>query len=150
MQQYFLKIATFLLMTLPACVALTSPTAAAQAPLPPAIAAAKTVFLSNACSDSYKTCTNIYNQLYSRLQSETKYKLVLDPSQADLIFEIHFSTKLSGVSGTTESGPISQYRTTLQLIIQDRATRITLWSIPESGSNKASPVDQVLADLKAL
>jgi hypothetical protein len=152
MKQYFLTVATVLLMMPTLCPALTKPgaTVAPPAPLPPAIAAAKTVFLSNSCNDDYKTCTNIYNELYAGLQSHARYKIVLDPAQADLVFEIHYSTKLSGVSGSSESGPISQYGSDLQLIIQDRATRIALWSISESGSRKVTAVDQVLADLMTL
>jgi hypothetical protein len=152
MKPYFLTVAAVFLMMPTLCFGLTKPssTVAPTAPIPPAIAAAKTVFLSNSCNDSYKTCTNIYNELYAGLQSQAKYKLVLDPAQADLVFEIHYSTKLSGVSGTSESGPISQYGSDLQLILQDRATRVALWSISESGSRKVTAVDQVLADLLAL
>ena len=139
-----------LLITAPGCFALGKPnqSTAAAAPLPPAIAAAKTVFLSNSCNDSYAACTNVYNELYAGLQSQ--YVLVLAPAQADLVFEIHYSTRLSGVSGSAETGPNSSYVTTLQLIILDRATRIALWSISESGNRKVSALDQVLADLKAL
>jgi len=152
MTNWILKAAAVLLITPSVCLALAKPikAVAAAAPLPPAIAAAKTVFLSNSCNDSNAACTDVYNELYAGLQSQAKYTLVLAPAQADLVFEIHYSTRLSGVSGSKESGPISSYGTTLQLLILDRATRIALWSISESGNGKVSAQEQVLDDLKTL
>jgi hypothetical protein len=147
-----LKAAVILLMmtSFSFALAMTNQPAAPTAPLPPAISAAKTVFLSNSCNDSYTACTNLYNELYAGLQSEGKYTLVLAPAQADLVFEIHYSTRLSGVGGSAESGPVSTYGSNLQLLILDRATRVVLWSISESGNRKTSAQEQVLGDLKTL
>jgi hypothetical protein len=114
--------------------------AAANAPIPPAIAAARTVFLSNACEIA---CTNIYNELYAGLLSQGKYTLVLDPAQAELVFEIHFRSTLTGVGGSTASGPISSYGTPLNVVVMDRPTKIALWSISDTQGRS----DQVLSEL---
>jgi hypothetical protein len=152
MTKWILKAAVVLLMSPSFSFALAKPNqgVAPAAPLPPAISAAKTVFLSNSCNDSYAACTNLYNELYAGLQSEGKYTLVLAPAQADLVFEIHYSTRLSGVGGSAESGPVSSYGSNLQLLILDRATRVVLWSISESGNRKTTAQEQVLDDLKTL
>jgi hypothetical protein len=123
---------------------------APAAPLPSALANAHTVFLSNVCDGDPKTCTGIYDQLYAGLLAQGRYTLVLSPADADLIFEMHYNTRLSSVSGSSESGPISSVSSRLQLIILDRATRTALWSIAEPEARKVRAADKVLADLNAL
>ncbi len=127
-----------------------APAASPSAPLPSQIQTGTRVFLSNLCSAGQSTCTDIYNDLYAGLVKQGKYTLVASPSLADLVFEIHYNTRLTDVTGTGSSGPNSLQTTALQLVFLDRITRIALWSFTEPESRKVRATDKVLADLQQL
>jgi hypothetical protein len=92
-----------------------------QGPVPPAILAAKKIFLSNsgASSSFYSGGPNrAYNQLYAALQGSGFFEMAGDPSDADLVLELQFS----------EPGPGA---TTFRLLIYDRKTHFLLWTLLE-------------------
>jgi hypothetical protein len=117
-------------------------TAAAQAPssppVPPAITAAKKVFLSNAGSDSYLfpqpfsgDTDRAFRQFYATVQGWHRYQLVTDPAQADLVLELQCTAQASLPSAdkvTSLAKPLPM----LRLVIYDRATHFTLWALTES------------------
>lgn len=118
-------------------------TAAAQSiaplpPVPPAIAAAKKVFLSNAGSDSYLfpqpfsgDTDRAFRQFYAIVQGWQRYQLVSDPAQADLVLELQFTAQASLPSAdkvTSLAKPLPMVR----LVIYDRATHFTLWALTQS------------------
>ncbi len=121
---------------------------AAYAPIPPQIATAKTVFLSNRCEEDYKTCSSVYNDFYTALSVPGKYQLVSSPSTADLIFEIHMVAKTGDTNVFNGTGGTHAY-SNLTLAILDNQTRIALWTITEPFS-KDSAVKAILFDLQVL
>ena len=90
-------------------------------PVPPAILAAKTIFISNSGASSalYSGGQNrAYNQLYASLQASRFFEMVGDPADADLVLELQIS----------DSGPGSA---TFRLVIYDRKTHFVLWTLLE-------------------
>ena len=90
-------------------------------PVPPAILAAKKIFLSNSgiSSTVYSGGQNrAYNQFYEALQGSGFFEMAGDPSDADLVLELRFS----------DPGPGS---TTFRLLIYDRKTHFLLWTLLE-------------------
>jgi hypothetical protein len=128
------------------CVALLSATAAiAQqpayteaGPIPPAITAAKTIFISNAGADSglfpepfTGDSNRAYTQLYAALKASGKYDLVSDPSEADLVLELQLTAPNGPSRGSKVNGasdPVPMFR----LVIYDRKTHYVLWALTES------------------
>jgi hypothetical protein len=117
------------------------PALTAQAPIPTAILAAKTIFISNAGADSglfpspFSGDPNRgYNQLYAGLKAAGQYQLVTDPALADLILEL----QLTSPNGSTRSmnankvngasDPVPMFR----LVVYDRKTHYLLWAFTES------------------
>lgn len=90
-------------------------------PVPPAILAAKTIFLSNSGTASvlYSGGQNrAYDQFYAALQAAGVFHLVEDPADADLVLEIEL----------IDSGPgTAKFR----LLIYDRKTHFLLWTLLE-------------------
>lgn len=95
------------------------------APVPPQIAAAKTVFIANggydvACLQFFKSHGDLnkpYNQLYAAMKAWDGYELVASPSAADLVFQI------------SAAAPDPHNYASLQLVILDAKTNIRLWSL---------------------
>ena len=94
--------------------------AASAAPIPPAILAAKKVFLSNAGADSglfpspfSGDPSRAYVQFYAALKAAGQFELVEDPSEA----------KANGASD-----PLPMFR----LVIYDRKTHYVLWTLTDS------------------
>jgi hypothetical protein len=89
--------------------------------VPPAILAAKKIFLSNSGASNalYSGGQNrAYNQLYAALQTSGFFDLAADPSDADLVLELQIY----------DSGPGSA---TFKLLIYDRKTHFLLWTLLE-------------------
>ena len=120
--------------------ALTASFAGAQqpGPIPPAITAAKTVFISNAGADSrlfpepFSGDTNrAYNQFFSALRAMGKFDLVPDPSDADLVLELRLIAPYGPMSRNKQNGasnPVPMFR----LVIYDHKTHYILWTITKS------------------
>jgi hypothetical protein len=123
------------------------PPAASYAPLPPQIAAAKTIFLSR-CEEDYKTCAEVYNGLCTALSALGKYQLVSSPGTADLIFEIHLVARTGTANVMNGSGHSDTY-SNLTLAILDTQTRVGLWTITEPFA-KNSAVKAVMFDLQVI
>jgi hypothetical protein len=90
-------------------------------PVPPAILAAKKIFLSNSGAPSafYSGGQNrAYNQFYAALQNSGFFEMVGDPVDADLVLELQLF----------DSGPGSG---TFKLLIYDRKTHFLLWTLLE-------------------
>ena len=101
------------------------------APVPSPITAARKVFIANAPGSnlpaSFGGPDRTYNEFYAAMKSWGHYELVAAPSDADLILEISFTSSLSGVGGTSTSGPISYNYTELRLVILDARMHVPLW-----------------------
>ena len=100
------------------------------APIPPQIAAARKVFISNAGGDSVVAFTGSetfdggpdrpYNEFYAAMKSWGKYQIVSSPSQSDLIFEINWT-----LGDAQLKAPVLGE---LRLTIIDARMGVALWS----------------------
>ena len=107
-------------------------------PVPPALSAAKTVFLSNAGADSglfpqpFSGDSNrAYAQFYAALQSSGAFQLVSDPSQADLVLELQLIAPY-GPSNANKQYGAADPRPMFRLTVYDRRTHYVLWTITQS------------------
>lgn len=102
-------------------------------PVPPAIASAKTIFVSNAGSDTglfpepfTGDDDRAYTEFYAALKATGDYTLVADPSQADLVLELRLVAP-SGPSNPSKpngaADPVPQFK----LVVYDRQTHYVLW-----------------------
>ena len=106
--------------------------------VPPALLAAKTVFLSNAGADSglfpqpFSGDPNRgYDGFYAALKQSGKHELVDDPGKADLVLELQLTAPNGPSSGNKQNGasdPLPMFR----LTIYDRQTHYILWALTES------------------
>jgi hypothetical protein len=130
-----------------------------SAPLPPQIATATHVFLSCAAGTNAATADQLYSGLYLGIKTWGKYQLVATPTDADLIFEIHYPHLLSNCSVSQGTGGcVESDRLDVQLL--DRATHTVLWTVSEpnkGGRNKinqdkstAAMIAATIADLKTI
>jgi hypothetical protein len=129
---------------LSAVAALLPQLASAQAgPIPPAISAAKKIFVSNAGADSGLFPSpfsgdpdRAYIQLYAALKASGQFELVADPANADLVLEIQLIAHpsplwtrpddVNKVNGAPDSLPM------FRLVIYDRKTHYILWTLTQS------------------
>lgn len=107
-------------------------------PVPPAIAAAKTVFVSNAGSDSGLFPSPFtgepdrpYNEFYGTLKATGAFTLAGDPAQADLVLELRLTapygpTNPNKVAGASD--PLPMFR----LVVYDGKTHYILWALTQS------------------
>jgi hypothetical protein len=106
-------------------------------PIPPAIAAAKNIFVSNAGSDSglfpepFSGDQNrAYTEFFAALQATKQYALVSDPSQADVVLELHLNAPNGPASPNKQNGasdPVPQFK----LVVYDTRTHYVLWSFTQ-------------------
>jgi hypothetical protein len=128
-------------------------------PVPPAIPAAKTVFVANAGADSGLFPEPFsgdedrgYTEFYAALKAAGAYTLTGDPSQADLVLELRLNAPYGPSNPNKPNGaadPLPQFR----LIIYDRRTHYVLWTITQSidaaymQKNHDKNFDQALAEV---
>jgi hypothetical protein len=112
--------------------------AAAIAPVPPVIYAAKKVFISNAGADRglfphpfSGDPDRAYNEFYADVQSLGRYDLVTDPADADLVFELQL-TAPNGPSNADKQKGASDPLPMFRLVIYDRKSHYVLWALTES------------------
>jgi hypothetical protein len=108
-------------------------TVSPPAPVPPQIAAARKIFISNAGGESFAAVfeqvtfdggpDRAYNQFYSAMKTWGQRDLVASPSDADLVLEINWV-----LSDTGLKLPVLGQ---LRLLMIDPKTHITLWNIME-------------------
>lgn len=108
------------------------PDSATSGPVPPQIASAHTIFVSNGGGsnffDAFTEGPNRgYNQLYADLRQWGRYQIVDSPSQADLIFEIRSVASAIDTSGPHGTGSVI-YNPQLILRILDSKTNAVLWT----------------------
>ncbi len=114
------------------------PANSAAAPVPPAIRAAKRIFVSNAGGDSglfpspFSGDPNrAYNEFYASLKATGQYDLVNDPSDADLVLELQLlapngPTNGSKINGASDPLPM------LRMVVYDRRSHYVLWAFTQS------------------
>jgi hypothetical protein len=87
----------------------------ASAPLPSQLAAARTVFISNALDMEGHYSETMYDQVYASIQTINRFTIVNSPQQADLVLQ--FGETVNGAART--------------LHILDPKTNVLLWSVSE-------------------
>ena len=105
--------------------------------VPAAILNAKSVFVSNGGSDAglfpepfSGDANRPYFSLVGGLQHLQKYDLASDPSQADLVMEIHLLAP-TGPQNTSKQLGAADFLPFFKLTIYDRQTHYVLWTITE-------------------
>lgn len=102
------------------------------APVPAQIATAKNVFIANAGTDinslnalrqAGDDGAETYDEFYADMKAWGRYAPVSSPENADLVFEIRFSTTISGCP--------NNYARELTLTIVDVKTHFLLWKFTE-------------------
>jgi hypothetical protein len=114
------------------------PASTPAAPVPPAIRAAKKIFVSNAGADSGLFPSPFsgdpsrgYLQLYAGLKATGQFDLVDDPAEADLVLELLLTAPNGPTNGSKVNGasnPVPMFR----LVVYDRKTHYVLWTLTES------------------
>lgn len=113
-------------------------------PAPPALGAAKKVFISNGGGVDLQDALDFtivkggpdraYDQFFSAMKKWGRYDLVSSPADADLILEISFDLSDSGLRSLASESPFSTITPVmgqLRLVVIDPKTRVTLWTIAE-------------------
>lgn len=110
----------------------------AAAPVPEALKTAKTIFVSNAGSDSglfpspfSGHADRPYAEFYAGLAAAQSHTLVSDPSQADLVLEIRLLAPAGPQEPNKQKGA-SDPLPMLRLVVYDRKTHYVLWTLTES------------------
>jgi|SRR5580658_4404959 hypothetical protein len=134
----------------------------AGAPVPSQIAAAHKVFISNAGADVAAQAVfkragepeQAYNHFYMAIQSWGRYEIVTSPADADLVFEIRFTSPMY------MNGSLAVYQPQFGLRVLDAKTHFPLWSMeePVEGAfrkdtwlkNFSHGLDALMDDLKRL
>jgi hypothetical protein len=111
---------------------------APPAPVPAAIPAAKSIFVSNGGADSglfpepfSGDPDRAYNELFQKLKSTGQYQLVGDPSQADLVLEIRLVAPYGPTRDSKQLGaadPLPMFR----LTVYDAKSHFVLWTFTTS------------------
>lgn len=108
------------------------------APVPTALRAARTAFVSNAGSDSglfpepfSGDPDRPYATFYQDLKTSGQLQLVNDPSAADLVLELRLFAP-NGPSNPQKVKGASDPLPMLRLVIYDRKTHYALWAFTES------------------
>jgi len=132
------RLSFFVLPLLPLISRTVLPQTSNPAPVPPAIAAAKTIFISNAGADSGLFPSPFsgdpsrgYTEIYTALQHSGLYQIVSDPSQADLVLELKLTAPY-GPSSPNKAEGASDPRPMFSLTVYDRSTHYVLWTLTQS------------------
>lgn len=111
---------------------------AQAAPVPSAILAAKTIFVSNAGADSglfpspfSGNTSRSYNQFYAALKASGQFELVGDPGAADLVLELQLIAP-NGPSEANKQKGASEPLPMFRLVVYDRKTHYALWTLTRS------------------
>lgn len=109
-----------------------------QGPVPQLLLDAKSVFLSNGGAGSglfpepfSGDQSRPYAQFYSALKASNQFKLVDDPSDADLVLELQLIAPPGSIRANKQFGtadPLPMFR----LVIYDRKSHYVLWTLTES------------------
>ncbi len=99
------------------------------APLPTLLSNTHSIFIGNAGDQENADCLRAYNGFYAGVDALHQFTLVADPSQADLVVELHYEISLAGskVSGDDSS---RQFRA----VLIDGKTHVVVWSLTEKSN----------------
>lgn len=107
-------------------------------PVPPALMSARTIFVSNAGSDSglfpqpfTGDPDRPYTEFFQALRATGDFMLVADPAQADLVLELRLTAPYGPSNPDKQYGasdPLPMFR----LVIYDGKTHFVLWTITRS------------------
>jgi hypothetical protein len=99
-------------------------------PIPAQIAAAHTVFLTNAGADAnFPVDENTaYTKVFTALQDWGRYQFVTAPAQADLIFQLRDIAPITNVTGY-RGGVYTLNSPAFELTIIDAKTNMPLWTV---------------------
>jgi hypothetical protein len=107
-------------------------------PIPPAVTAAKTIFVSNAGADSGLFQSpftgdpdRAYTEFYAALKATGNYTLVGDPAQADLVLELRLFAPYGPTNQTNANKQIgaADPRPRFRLVVYDGKTHYILWTV---------------------
>ena len=106
------------------------PPQAAGGPLPPRIASAHRIMLTNAGISARLPLDSgeLYADIHRRLADWGYYQLVSDPQDADLIFQLDEIDPYNG-SNATPATDIYNRRPSFRIIIVDARTGVPLWTV---------------------
>jgi hypothetical protein len=109
------------------------PKGSVPAPIPPQIAAAHRVFVSNAGGESFEAVIGQtvfnggpdrpYDQFYAAMKDWGRFELVSSPADADIVFEVSWAL--------TDTGLRLPVLGQLRLVVVDPKTHITLWTFTQ-------------------
>lgn len=136
------------------------------APVPPGLAAARKIFLSNGGADSglfpHPFSGNQqrgYDALYAAMTRWGKYEMVMDPAEAELVFDLQLVAP-SGPSNADKSKGATDPLPMFRLVIFDRKTHYALWTLTEAIERASlqkthdrhfdDAVNALVADLKVI
>ena len=115
-----------------------SVTAPAREPVPPAITAARSIFVSNAGAASglfpkpfHGDTDRAYSQFFTGLKATGVFDLVSDPSDADLVLELQLLAPTGPKDPDKQKGasePVPEFR----LTVYDRKSHYILWTLTRS------------------
>jgi len=115
-----------------------STASAVAAPIPPAIAAAKTVFVSNAGADGTLfpslfsgSPSRGYSEFYAELATSRRFHLVDSPASADLVVEL----RLTALYIPYRPLGVANRQPAFRLIVYDRSTHYILWTLTQPVEN---------------
>lgn len=103
----------------------------ASAPIPAMITIAKALFIANGGVEDFPEDGNMfsglpdrpYNQFYAAMKKVGKFRLVTNPSDADLVIEIRVTSK------NISDGNTTRMDSQLHAILIDPKTHITMWAL---------------------
>ncbi|MGA2252107.1 hypothetical protein [Terracidiphilus sp.] len=111
--------------------------AAPHAPIPPAILAARKLFIANGGADAglfpspfSGSTSHGYDQFYSAFRGMSQYDLVSNPSEADLVLEFQIQAPL-GPANADKSKGAADPLPTVSVKIYDRPSHYVLWAFSE-------------------
>ncbi len=108
------------------CVTSLHAQAPASAPLPALLSNTQSIFIGNAGDQENADALRAYNAFYEGIDALHRFKLVTDPSQADMIVELHYEIDLGG-SKVSGGNSARQFRA----VLFDAKTHTLVWSITE-------------------
>ena len=137
-QVFYLALLGIAVCTSPLALRAQQTADAPDAPIPPAILAAKQVFISNGGADSglfphpfSGSQDRVYNQFYAAMQKWGRYELVAAPDDADLVFEVCLLAPVGPANPNKQKGA-SDPLPTFRLSVVERKSHYTLWTVNET------------------
>jgi hypothetical protein len=107
-------------------------------PVPAAIVSAHTIFISNGGSDAglfpspFSGDQNRpYAEFYKAMQADSRYQIVADPVQADLVLELRLLAPPGPKDPNKSQGSVDS-RPQFRLSVYDRKTHYVLWTLTEA------------------